>query len=307
MASSDHTSHFFYRLLYTPEVFALVARLAEALGRESCRGVAAGLASYYVRTHPQIVETVRLNLELLHPGKTTTDMARRVFQNFALGLADYFSFGTMPLSAAVAHCPHRAGLEHLQTVHREGRGAILATGHFGFFEFGAALLAELHLPFTALTLGEPSTELTAWRAAYRQRWQAGTIEVGADSFSALRVIEALNQGRFCAMLVDRPFGGPQIEVSLPGGRMPFSTSPGLLAHLAQCPVLPVTITQNAQAEYCLTAHAPIYPDPQASRAENIQTVSQQVAHVLAREFAAHPEQWYHFAPIAPSPHPATPP
>jgi KDO2-lipid IV(A) lauroyltransferase len=307
LQSADHTSRLFYRLFYTPDAFAMVSRAAEALGRDGCRAIARTLAWLYTRTHPGVVETVRQNLCYVVPGRADAALAARVFENFAMGLADYFALGALPLREAVLHCPQREGLEHLQKVHREGRGAILATGHFGFFEFGAALLAELDLPFTALTLGEPSEELTAWRAAYRLRWRAETIEVGADSFSALRVIEALQAGRFCAMLVDRPFGGPCVEVPLPGGTIPFSTSPGLLAHLAGCPVLPVTITQDESGTYRLVAHAPIYPDPAASRAENTLAISREVARVLGVEFASHPEQWYHFAPIGGLPNPQSQP
>lgn len=294
----QHTERFFYRLLYTPSIFAGVDKMAEALGRVGCGAVATALAWSYSRTHPAIVETVRRNLALLCPQTATTQRARQVFEEFAKGMADYFAFGQLPLRELGSMCVERGGLEHLRAAQREGRGCILATGHFGFFEFGAALLQEIGIPCSVLTWAEPSEELTQWRAAYRARWGAETIEVGRDVFSSMQVVRALQEGRFCAMLVDRPFGGPTVSVPAPGGSVAFAVSPGLLAHLSGAPILPVVVNRRADGDYRLLAKAPVRIRHELPRAEAVRLAARETGQSLLEEFVRFPEQWYQFSPLA---------
>lgn len=297
ISGRSHTEHFFYRLFYTTDTFSLVSKFSGALGREGCAGTASLLARGYVHTHPHIVEVLRRNLSLLMNREATRHEATRTFIQFALGLADYFAFGSMSMREACACCNERSGLENLRRAAAGGRGAILATGHFGFFEFGSALLSELGYESTVLTFPEPSQDFTAWRAAYRSRWGASTIEIGTDAFSSLAVVGELQKGKFCAMLVDRPFGGPSVRVDAPGGSVPFSTSPGILACLADCPVIPVVVRRKADGQYFLRAGEPIYPRPAATRKEAMIDVAARTGRALVAEFAASPTDWFHFVPV----------
>jgi lauroyl/myristoyl acyltransferase len=293
----SHTGHFFYRLLYTRGTFNGATKFSGALGREGCGAVSRLLTLFYTRTQPHVVEVVRKNLCLLKEGGASTGDARITFENFALGLADYFAFGSMSLREACSYCEERHGLEHLREAAAEGRGAILATGHFGLFEFGSALLAELGYSSTVLTFPEPSAEFTRWRADYRARWGAQTIEIGRDAFSSLAVVQELQRGKFCAMLVDRPFGGPSVPVELPGGTALFSLSPGILAHLAGCPVIPVIVRRKPDGTYFLRAGALIRPDATLPKRESIVEVARRTGAALAQEFVADPRSWFHFVPV----------
>lgn len=293
-----HFERLFYRWGYTSRAFALLEWASRMTGRRAANLVARQIARAYVATNREVVETVRRNLCLLHP-QATTAMAAEVFSNFALGLADYWMLGHLPVATTAGWCEQRSGMEHLEAARSGGRGAILATGHFGLFEYGALLLAEKNLPITVLTLSEPTPELTTWRAAYRRRWGAETIEIGTDAFSSLRVVEALRQNRFCALLVDRPFGGPSVQCPLPGGSIPISLSAALLAHLGQCPIVPVTTNRLPGTEiYRMAAHAPIHLDATLPREEALASATREMARVLSLDFCQHPTSWYHFAPIS---------
>jgi len=296
-AQRSHTEHFFYRLLYTTEIFSLVSRISGALGREGCGAVAKALALGYVKTHPGIVDVVRRNLSLIQPREPTRAEAKTTFVNFAMGLADYFAFAPMSLQEVCSFCDERSGLEHLRAAANEGNGAILATGHFGFFEYGAALLAEIGYPSTVLTFPEPSKDFTEWRAKYRARWGSSTIEIGKDAFSSIAVVHELNKGRFCAMLVDRPFGAPSVPVSAPGGTIAFSMSPGILSHLANCPVIPVVVRRKPDGNYFLHAGEPVRARPGDSRQEAIRDVAIRTGEALVQQFSADPTSWFHFVPV----------
>lgn len=293
----DHRQHFYYRELYTEKIFRFVDWLSLAMGRGGNVVVARFLASLYVRTHPEVVETVRKNLALLAPGRATTEVARENFRQFAWTMADYFTVGGMSGREALSLCEEYEGLEYLREEQGRGVGAILVTGHFSFFEYGAILLSAFGIPSTVLTLSEPSEGLTRWRAEYRRRWGVETIEIGADSFSALQVVKELERGRMCAMLVDRPYQGPSVSIPVAGGELAFSTSPALMGWIAGSPLIPVVVTRFSQGGYRMSAKKPIYLDRAKGRTEAIVDATKKVAAALVPEFCTYLEQWHHFVPV----------
>ncbi len=293
-----HTERAFFKLLYTPTIFELASRIIRFFGRPVYASVGRGVAWCYAVTHRDIREIVRRNLALLRTEPVTTREATAVFTSYGETIADYVAVGNMPPEVGDKLCAERAGLEHLQEALRHGKGAILATGHFGFFELGALLLGRMGYPVTIVTLSEHTPQLTAWRAAFRRRWGAETVEIGPDVFSSLRVVKVLEAGGFAAMLVDRPAGDRTMPVDLPNGRIAFSLSPALLAHLGDCPVVPVTITLRPDGTYRILAKACVWPRRlPGSRDEAVAAATRTVAASLVEEFCRVPAQWYHFVPI----------
>jgi len=86
------------------------------------------------------------------------------------------------------------------------------------------MLQKMGIPITVATLSEPTRQLTEWRAKWRRRWGGSTVEIGADPFSSVQVIRALEEGHCMAMLADRPLPEHGIPVDL---RMAASFSPPL--------------------------------------------------------------------------------
>lgn len=296
MPSKPHYERAFFKLIYTPQIFEFTSRLFGFLGRGFYQAVARSVAWSYAVTQIGVTKTVQRNLELFFPAKFGD--AVKVFTNFGATIADYVAIGNMRIDEAEKLCAESLGGEHLEEARRAGRGAILATGHYGFFEFGALLLGKAGYPVTVVTLSEHTPELTQWRAAFRKRWGAETIEIGPDAFSSLRVVQALNEGGFAAMLADRPFGGPTVEVALPRGTIEFSSSPALLAYLADCPVIPVTITRRPDGRYRIVSKPGIRPRRMdGDRDANVAAATRAIAQALFEEISHDPRQWYQFVPV----------
>jgi lauroyl/myristoyl acyltransferase len=122
--------------------------------------------------------------------------------------------------------------------------------------------------------------------------------VGDHSFSVLDIVRSLNSGAFIASLADRPYDGNSVTVDLPHGKIKFSTGPVLLALLADCPIVPVGITRQADGLYHIEALGYIEPHWQPEGREyTLDLYTRQVASALVPLFVAYPEQWYHFAPL----------
>lgn len=298
MRSKPHNERVFFKLLYTPEFFEFTSRLFRFLGRGFYGRIARTVAWGYAVTQHGVRETVRRNLELLTKSPVSSGDAIRVFTAFGATIADYVAIGNMEESEAAKWCAESLGEEHLREARRHGRGAILATGHYGFFEFGALLLGRMGYPVAVVTLSEHTPELTGWRARFRRRWGAETIEIGADAFSSLRVVQAVNEGGFAAMLADRPSNGPSVPIDLPNGRIAFSSSPALMAWLADCPVIPVTILRRKDGLYRIVSRPCVWPRQfTGNREECVAAATRDIAASLFEDIAREPHQWYQFVPV----------
>lgn len=285
-----HTERLAYRLGYTSAAFSFLCRVSSVIGRRSSCAIGSLFARAYCATQPGVVCTVANNLLLL--GRSANaDAAVHVFENFAKTLADYFWLANRSREEAFALADIEGALPKLTS------GAILATGHYGFFEFGALVLTQAGLPVSVVTDAEPTPGFTRWRAGYRRRWGAETIELGSDAFSSLRVAEALESGRLTAMLVDRPVGGRSLPVPLPGGTISFSMAPAILSWMTGCPVIPVSVRRTAAGRYAVRTGMPVFADRSSSRDKAIEDCTRQIAAALVNDFLLDPLQWYQFIPL----------
>lgn len=300
MAERPHTKRIVYQAGYTAVTFELLVALGRILGRRASLAIGRAVGRGYAASQPEIVEIVRENLALLGVSDISNDEAKRVFVQFAETLAEYLWLGSRTPEQGFRLAEFSGGLEHLQAALASGTGAILATGHFGFFEFGALVLGKMGFPVSIVTYPEPTDSLTRWRANYRRRWGAETIELAADAFSSLRVNEALERGRFTAMLVDRPVGGRALNVDLPGGQIAFSMAPAILSWMSGCAVVPVDVRRTPGGLYAIRAAAPVWCDRELPRNESIEACTRQIAAELVAGFQKDPSQWYHFVPLGPA-------
>ncbi len=295
--AKPHYEKWFFRKLYTPGVFELMARLSCFFGRGFCRWVGRTISWGYGVTQGGVREVVRKNLELLTNERVSREEAVGVFEEFGETIADFVRLGAIDPVEAEKLCPERVGFEHLEEALAHGKGAILATGHLGFFEFGALLVARMGLPITVVTLSEHLPALTEWRRQFRRKWGAETIEIGPDAFSSLRVVRVLEEGGFAAMLVDRPHDHATV-VDVPNGRIQFSMSPALLAYLGDCPVVPVAITRRADGLYRMVSKPCVWPRRLGEdREECVRAATVAVADSLIEEIKEAPRQWYQFVPV----------
>ena len=207
--------------------------------------------------------------------------------------------GPAPAEEAARIITQIDGLEHLQAAQALGKGALIVTGHFGLFELGGLLLAQHGFPSTVLTYPEPSPSLTAWRCAFRRRWNVGTLEIGTDDFTFLQIAERLREGQFIATLIDRPHPTDKTSVALPNGTAQFSTGILLLAAHGGVPVIPATMVRRKDGHYHAQVFAPLFIEERGSRAETLAHYSQRIADKFVPVLAAYPDQWYQFVPLAP--------
>lgn len=295
--SRPHTRRWLYRMLYNAGTFERTSRMYPFFSRGTFQRVCRFVAAFYAWSQRGVREVVRDNLRLLNPSGASAGDAARVFDRFATTIADYVVVRAMKPDEVGELIESHQGLEHLENATRGGKGVILATGHYSFFELGTVTLSRLGHTVSIVTLPEPSEALTSWRSAWRSRWGTRTIEVGRDAFSSLAIVHALQEGHCTAMLVDRPFGSHSQKVALPGGDLLFSTSPAQLSWVTGCAVLPVVISLLPSGKYRITTKPAIHSGSGGDRNAAIALCTQRIAESLFEEIGKDPSQWYQFVPV----------
>ena len=293
-----HYSQTLYRAFW----FDAGVSAARLLGVKGARALARVFAEFYRLTHPQAHAVVRENLALLCGPQLQEATVRRTFRNFGAALADYFQLGARTKEDALALIEARHGFEHIQSALAGGKGILLVTVHTGLFELGGLLLEQFQLPLVVLSLPEPSPALNRWRAAYRQRWGAETLEVGGGEFSFVAIARELARGKCVAMLVDRPHRGDDaILVDFPHGQVPFSTGPAWLSLLTGAPLVPTTFLATGDGKYIVEAQPPLSLQRCGQdHARAVHEFTIKLAACFREKICQHPDQWYQFTPLSPS-------
>ncbi len=251
-----------------------------------------------------VFEILRANLRAV-TGLEAGPLERLCLRNldeFSHTLADYFLFSSRPPAYAQRLLAEWSGWEHLAAAREAGRGILLVTGHLGHWELGGALLSARGLPMTIITLDEPSTELTRWRDAYRQRLGIKTIAVGPGrEFAFVEMIATLRRNECLAMLVDRPYAGTGLPVRFFDETVEFSSAAALLWQHTGAAVIAAFVTRGAGGRYTSWAEPPVplaaLPDKRTALVANTQRIAS-VFETIIRRF---PEQWFNYAPAFPAP------
>ncbi|MCX6976710.1 MAG: hypothetical protein NTX04_01960, partial [Verrucomicrobia bacterium] len=188
--------------LYNLRAFKAAFALAHLLPRPVAQSLARLLSQLIYRKNSLTQSALQSNLHQI-TGLSGNQLHHLCLANVSLFgqmLADYFLCAG---PRAARHCHSLidswSGLENLQASHQSGRGTIIVTGHLGHWELGGIALTQIPLPLTVVTLEEPSTELTPWRQAGRQRLGIKTIVVGpAYPFAFIELIQTLRRNELVA-------------------------------------------------------------------------------------------------------------
>jgi lauroyl/myristoyl acyltransferase len=214
--------------------------------------------------------------------------ARASYRNYARMIIDTIWVHAIRLDEMFDH-GRIHGVENLHSTRDAGRGGILALAHFGSWDIAASMALAAGHPVTTVMapVGTPSiTALLAWSRKVKQ------MELFAPEAAARGLLRALRQGRWVAILVDIPEGGPTTVVRFCNGPVQFSTGPALLARLTGAPLVPISCWRT-ETGYHVDVRTPFHPGPD----DDDHAITQKLASILEPEILAVPDQWYPFNPI----------
>jgi KDO2-lipid IV(A) lauroyltransferase len=140
--------------------------------------------------------------------------AREVFRNATRYYADMFHVPHMDKQSFMKHSLQIDGLEHLAAAQDAGRGAVVASAHFGNPEMAVQGLSGKDFQFYALTeplQPEQLSEFTHWLRSHHGH------EYRTVGFGAIKeAIRRLKNGGLVAILIDRDVNGTGVPMMFCG-------------------------------------------------------------------------------------------
>ena len=267
-------------------VRGLVRILPDAAGR--ALGSFVGLIAYTL--DPRHRRVAISQLQAAFPRKShreCTAIARATFMHFGRLLIAVLRFSTLSRDAMRARVEFE-GDERVRAALAAGKGAIIVTGHFGFWELGGLAHPFVLPPFSVLarpldnpllhTLLEQIRCATGNKVIYKQ----GALR---------RVLRALEQNECVAILIDQySQQAESVAVDFFGRPAPTTAALAALALRTGAPLVPAVALPLPNGRYRMVYEPPIEL-PAKDSPEPVRELTQRCADVLEMYVRRYPHLW----------------
>ena len=171
-----------------------------------------------------------------------------------------------------------------------GRGAIVASPHFGWWELGAPALALCDIPIFAIAAKQRNPLFDA----YLNRTRAAMgMEIILRGTAALRgTLGALQAGKVLVVLPDVRMRTPGLAIRFLGGVANIGPGMAQFARHANVPIFLTITVRTGWTQHSLRVHPPITPDPAVDKHQDLQRMTQQALTLIEETIRADPGQWF---------------
>jgi KDO2-lipid IV(A) lauroyltransferase len=214
-------------------------------------------------------------------------VVRRVFEHFGSVLLELIKFDTLSESEILEHVECE-GEERVWQAHAKGKGVLLFTGHFGYWEVHAIALALRLQPIAVMA--RPLDNPRLHDMLERIRTRTGNSVIYRQG-AIRRVLRELAANRAVAILIDQHLHTPD-AVYVDFFRRPAATTNALAAVALRtgAPVIPAFALPLPGGRYRLIYEHAVEP-PAADSADAIREFTQRCTDVLEMYIRRHPELW----------------
>ena len=251
-------------------------------------GSALGLTFYAVDgPHRRLAIT---NLQGAFPLRTPQEcrtIARATFVHFGRLLVELLKFSSLPLDRILTRVEFE-GRERVEAALAQGRGVLLFTGHFGFWEQHALAHALGLQPMSVVARALDNPHLDALLERVRSRTGNSVIYRRGG---LRRIMRALGANQIVALLIDQHVQAAD-AVYVEFFNRPAATTSALaaLALRTGAPVIPALALPIGSGRYKLIYEHPVEP-PRPDDPDQVREFTQRCTDVLEMYVRRYPELW----------------
>jgi KDO2-lipid IV(A) lauroyltransferase len=212
---------------------------------------------------------------------------RRVFAHFGSVLLELIKIGTLTNDEILAHL-ETEGEERVRQAYAKGRGVLLFTGHFGYWEVGAMALALRVQPVSVMA--RPLDNPYLHQMLERIRTRLGNSVIYRQG-AIRKVLQELAANRGVAILIDQHLHTPD-AVYVDFFSRPAATTNALaaLALRTGAPVIPAFIMPLPHGRYRVVFEHAVEP-PASDSPDAVLQFTQRCTDVLEMYIRRHPDLW----------------
>ncbi len=283
MAKLSHNVEYVFTLLGVKLAHLLSPRQADAFG--------AALGSLAYLLLPARRRIARDNLKRAM-GDTLTErqiqtITKKVFQNIGRTLVEFARFGKIKPEGA-RRIIVGDGMNYLQQVRQEGKGAIIVTPHFGNWELLGSWFAAVGYPIDFLVGTQHNKKVDDLLNSFRREMGVRIIPLKT---SIRGVFQCLKANRLAGLVADQHAHSGGISVEFFGRKAATPKGPAAFAVKAKCPLLPFLMRRERYNRHVVEAGQPIYPPNSDDEERDIETMTIAYTKFFEQGIRKYPDQW----------------
>jgi KDO2-lipid IV(A) lauroyltransferase len=288
MTRSERRAFYLYRSL---------ARFAEVLPVSGIRFLSRVAGRLGPLLNPTKAQLVRSNLRRVAGVEPTDEDVRDAFASYVRYWLQAFRLPVVPRDY-LERVVTAEGFEHIVAAREAGKGVIFALPHVGNWDVIGAWLAARDIPLVVVAERLHPQELHQWFEDFRSSLGMTVVVNGPDVAGKLTV--ALNQNQAIALLCDRDVDGTGHVYDFFDEQTKLPRGPALLALRTGAALLPVGCYETPDG-FLAHVDAPVSAErSKATLHEDVDRVTQELAHRVEQLIRREPTQWHLFQPNWPS-------
>jgi len=181
-----------------------------------------------------------------------------------------------------------AGLDVVRKALEGGRGAILATAHFGNWEVLAAFLAVNGIPVDAIALTQSNPRINDLVINLRRRVGINILEVPAN---ARQVFRSLKENRLVLMAADQHASAGTLVMDFFGRPAAVARGPALFAVRCDCPIIPMLFRRERYGRFVMITNQVIRPPHSGDEEADVRAITSAYVRFLEENIRRWPDQW----------------
>lgn len=206
------------------------------------------------------------------------------------------TFGEFPLLGRIKVFDEKSnvevvGLDILEKLKANKKGAVLISGHFANWELMAAVFSQAKLPVrvTYRPTNNPyfDKRIRSQRAAYGIELMVAK----SGPKGAKELIRALRSGDSVALLNDQKFN-EGIEIPFFGHGAMTAPGPTRLAMQTGAPLIPMSIVRTSGVNFRVTIHEAIEPVNTGNRTADIRATVIKITEFIEDQIRTNPTDWF---------------
>jgi lauroyl/myristoyl acyltransferase len=191
-----------------------------------------------------------------------------------------------------------SGEEHIATAIAAGKGLVLALPHLGNWDEAGAWLSGQG--YTVTVVAEPLEPPELYEWFVHTRGQLGMRVIPLSPTAGAEVLRALRANHVVCLLCDRDLTGDGVEVEFLGERTTLPAGPATLALRSGAPLVVVGCYFRPHGCHEIRILEPIDTERKGRIRDDVERVTQDLAHRFEQLIRAQPEHWHLMQPNWPS-------
>jgi KDO2-lipid IV(A) lauroyltransferase len=282
-------------------LFKTVGAVMETLPERVDVALAMAIAQAVGHRHRRARANLAANLRhvLAPPGGTVEndlleEFVERGFRSYGQYWAEGAKLPAMKPAAVYERFVVSEGLEHLYAARDRGKGLIVALPHIGSWEWGGSYLDSLGMGMTAVAEELSPPELFQWFKEKRESIGIRVEPLNEKAGSTL--LATLRQGGVVGLLCDRDIQRNGVEVEFFSERVTLPAGPATLALRTDATLVAAACYSGPRRDHHAVVTPPIDTARTGKLRDDVQRVTQRVAHELEGLIRRAPEQWHVLEP-----------